>query len=331
MGRSRRLGPSSSFHSSNPVVLGLGLVVAAVAFAASCDHSAFVAGVARPSQVQHASVAAAQVPPSLPRPAVSAWPAAMLATVAVASAALRSKPRRAPRAQVVMTRCLPVTSMAPQVSDTQLPSTSPLAAAGEDLLSFDTTPIEVSPQAAEVSVPQNDSSIASLQDAAVGPRPSPRRSRDPRQARARRERRRIGSRLIQRDYMDCNTSLRSFDPSKVPLVLQEAMQHGPRPRTASGRESKPLVEAPGLSASLDIGLKSFNVASTKHIENRENLRSRGHFIPDGATESRSCCSESQLLLPRQLKSGSQRLLCEGGVWNAQMLGSWSLTLTALFQ
>lgn len=49
----------------------------------------------------------------------------------------------------------------------------------------------------------------------------------------------------------------SFEPSKVSLQLQQAKQLGATPKNVSSREVKVLVEAPGLSASQDIGLKSF--------------------------------------------------------------------------
>lgn len=256
---SRGLRPSSSLHCGNPAVLALGLVIAAMAFAASCDQTAFVAATARPTQaqMQTASAAAAKAPFST-RPAVSGWPAAMLATVAIATAALRSTPRRAPRAQVVLTRCLPVSSPMPEVS-TKLPTPTPVTPEwNEDLISFEMAAEK------ECSLPhdcvQKVSDAPKSSGTAQSPRPTPRRSRDFQQAGARRERRRIGSRLVQ--HFEVRASQPSFEPSKVPMVLQEAMQHGPRPRTASGRESKPLVEAPGLSASLDIGLKSFNVERT---------------------------------------------------------------------
>ncbi|CAE6924058.1 unnamed protein product, partial [Symbiodinium natans] len=237
-------------------VLALGLIVAGITFAASCDQRSFVAATVRPTQVTR-SVAAAQAHPSILRPAASAWPAAMLATVAIAAAAMRSTPSRVPRAQVVITRCLPNVSPMPQVSTQLTTVTPPMPEWNEDLISFEMA--EGTSAAEQANAPQSSAPVHS-------PRPRPRRSRPSRQARARREHRRIGSRLVQRDYLS-HASLPSFEPSKVPLVLQEAMQHGPRPRTASGRESKPLVEAPGLSASLDIGLKSFNVERTANDSN----------------------------------------------------------------
>eukprot|EP00439_Symbiodinium_sp_Y106_P080943 s899_g19.t2 len=195
MAWSRGLRPSSSLHCGNPAVLALGLAIAAMAFAASCDQTAFVAATARPAQaqMQTASVAAAKAPFST-RPAVSGWPAAMLATVAIATAALRSTPRRAPRAQVVLTRCLPVTSPMPEVS-TELPTATPVTPEwNEDLISFEMAAEK------ECSLPHDrvqkvDAPKSS--GTAQSPRPTPRRSRDFHQAGARRERRRIGSPIFR--------------------------------------------------------------------------------------------------------------------------------------
>lgn len=73
--------------------------------------------------------------------------------------------------------------------------------------------------------------------------------------RQRRERRQVGAKLTARCSVEPIPP--SFEPSKVSLQLQQAKQLGATPKNISGREVQVLVEAPGLSASQDIGLKSF--------------------------------------------------------------------------
>lgn len=73
--------------------------------------------------------------------------------------------------------------------------------------------------------------------------------------RQRRERRQVGAKLL-RAGCSVEPIPPSFEPSKVSLQLQQAKQLGATPKNISGREVQFLVEAPGLSASQDIGLKS---------------------------------------------------------------------------
>mmetsp|Transcript_52965 Transcript_52965/g.64904 ORF Transcript_52965/g.64904 Transcript_52965/m.64904 type:complete len:258 (-) Transcript_52965:261-1034(-) len=73
--------------------------------------------------------------------------------------------------------------------------------------------------------------------------------------RQRRERRQVGAKLMAHDPVQLIPL--SFEPSKVPFQLQQAKQMGATPKNMSSREVKVRVEAPGLSASQDIGLKSF--------------------------------------------------------------------------
>jgi len=71
----------------------------------------------------------------------------------------------------------------------------------------------------------------------------------------RQQRRHVGAKLTA--HCSAEPIPPSFEPSKVSLQLQQAKQLGATPKNVSSREVKVLVEAPGLSASQDIGLKSF--------------------------------------------------------------------------
>jgi len=73
--------------------------------------------------------------------------------------------------------------------------------------------------------------------------------------RQRQQRRHVGAKLTARCCAEPIPP--SFEPSKVSVQLQQAKQLGATPKNVSSREVKVLVEAPGLSASQDIGLKSF--------------------------------------------------------------------------
>ncbi|CAK9019164.1 unnamed protein product [Durusdinium trenchii] len=105
------------------------------------------------------------------------------------------------------------------------------------------------------AVPETVHRAADAAPAAAAPGPLPGfGANQGRQAR-RQARRRVGAKLLP--STDSQPLEPSFEPSKVCLRHQTAKQLGATPKNATSREVKVIVEAPGLSASQDIGLTSF--------------------------------------------------------------------------
>ncbi|CAJ1363083.1 unnamed protein product, partial [Effrenium voratum] len=235
--------PAHSLRSGHPLIVSLSLVVALLTLA---SRTAFVAPSVQPVSHQ-VSVAAVQAPQV--RSAAPAWPACLLATAALGCAALRSRsPKATPKAKVVATRSLPVS--VPCVPVPVSATVFDVAPTTCDLISLDTAPVVHS--MAQDTIPAADAAPAAAIN--LGPKqPAFGRSRPRGEgARARHARQRVGAKLTARAV--AQPAVVSFEPSKVRRALQQAIMVGSQ--HTNSRETQVLMEAPGLSASQDIGLKS---------------------------------------------------------------------------
>jgi len=276
----RRLAPDHSLRSCRLSVVTASLAVAALAFAASGRaQGEGIAFLGVPSSLSRATLRTASTPSVASRPATGsdgvqyaeaapAWPACLLAAGALATLCGRGFSRRpqkalsAASARVVATHSLPI------LPATVCKAIAPTSSAFFSLLDGDVAAASP-PQVKDFSVPASSRTFSAdkPQDvprssgARCATKPPPRQEERQRQRRdekdERRERRRVGGKLQSR--LTAEPHPLSYEPSKVPLRLQRALQLRSFPRSSSGHEAKQQAEAPGPAASLDIGLQMFKI------------------------------------------------------------------------
>eukprot|EP00933_Yihiella_yeosuensis_P046684 TRINITY_DN4226_c1_g4_i1.p1 TRINITY_DN4226_c1_g4~~TRINITY_DN4226_c1_g4_i1.p1 ORF type:complete len:318 (-),score=53.46 TRINITY_DN4226_c1_g4_i1:192-1145(-) len=280
--RRRKSPPLHSLRSGGLGIISLSLVVAILSLCSSASNfvassagnvskpavsTSSVMGMSKPSAA-HASgkrVTEGQGP--------SALPACCLAAAALAAALHRATSKRgASPPKVIVSAALPSTTSfagvtAPKAAAYPSSSTMPdlisldaegfvptvvCAAASKDLM-------EVLP---EPCVLISEDLPANMAGATVPNFQSKhhQRGRTGRnKAEGRRERRRVGARLMS-SKNTAEPFKASYDPSKVPSRIQRGLSLGPFPTCASGREVKSHSEAQGAQVLLDVGgLQSFEL------------------------------------------------------------------------